>query len=120
MRRVLLIDRSDGTAEVLKTALPRRGFEVRAEDQHWRAAQLLRQPLPEWEFVVIVARNTCEDDVTLLRELVVAIAAVSSERRARIYLRVVRTLCSRAAHPNCKIGGTVCTPLILQIGLSKK
>lgn len=72
MRRVLLIDRSDGTAEVLKTALPRRGFELRAEDQHWRAAQLLRQPLPEWEFVVIVARNTCEDDVTLLRELVVA------------------------------------------------
>lgn len=72
MRRVLLIDRSHDTAEVLKTALLRRGFEVRAEDQQWKAAQLLRQPIPEWEFVVIVARNTCEDDVTLLRELMVA------------------------------------------------
>jgi ActR/RegA family two-component response regulator len=72
MRRVLLIDRSDGTAEELKTAMLRRGFKVRAEDQRLRAAQLLRQPVPEWEFVVIVARSSREDDVTLLRELVVA------------------------------------------------
>lgn len=72
MRRVLLFDRSDGTAEALKTALLRRGFEVRAEDQRWRAAQLLRQPLPEWEFVVIVARSLGEDNVTLLRDLVAA------------------------------------------------
>lgn len=72
MRRVLLIDRSGGAAEALRVTFIREGFEVRVEDQQWRASQLLRRALPECEFVVIMARNTCEDDVALLRELVAA------------------------------------------------
>jgi ActR/RegA family two-component response regulator len=69
VRRVLLIDRSDGIAEELRTALQHRGFEVRAEDQRWRAAQLLRHSLPEWEFVVIVARTGADERLELLCEL---------------------------------------------------
>jgi len=72
MRHLLLIDRSGENTEVLKSALRRRGFDVHVEDQQWRAVQALRQPVPEWEFVVIVAGSTPDNDATLLRELVVA------------------------------------------------
>lgn len=72
MRRVLLIDRSPADAVALKAALRRHGFEVNVEDPEWRALQELRHPVPECEFVVIVARRTPESDVKLLRELVTA------------------------------------------------
>ncbi len=72
MRRILLIDRSDQGAAVLGSALRQRGFEVRIEDQRWRAVQALRQPVPLWEFVVVVARSRSEEDVDLLRDLIVA------------------------------------------------
>lgn len=70
MRRVLLIYRPEEGAEVLRSALLRRGFEVSVEAQQWRAVQALRQPVPMWEFVVIVAKNM--DDVVLMREIVKA------------------------------------------------
>ena len=72
MRRVLLIDRSGEDAQGLKTAMLRRGFDVRIEDQRWRATQVLRQPLPACEFVVIVAGSIPENDVALLQELIAA------------------------------------------------
>jgi hypothetical protein len=72
MRRVLLIDRSPADAVALKAALRRHGFEAKVEDLQWRAVQVLRRPVLECEFVVIVARSTPESDVKQLRELVMA------------------------------------------------
>lgn len=72
MRRVLLIDQSKEHVAALKAPLCRRGFQVRVEDLRWRAIQVLRQSVPRWEFVVIVARGNAEEDVTLLRDLIVA------------------------------------------------
>jgi ActR/RegA family two-component response regulator len=72
MRRVLLIDDSDEHAATLKAALRLRGFEVSIEDQSWRAINALRQRVPEWEFVLYVARNAPEKELNLLRDLIVA------------------------------------------------
>ena len=72
MRRVLLIDSCDEHATMLRQALHQRGFDVRTEDHRWRTLQALRQPVPEWEFVIIVARNRPEEQIASLRELVIA------------------------------------------------
>ena len=72
MRRVLLIDRPGKDGAALAVELRRRGFEVRIEDSQWRAAEELCRPVPVWEFVVLVTRTTSEEDVKLLRELVMA------------------------------------------------
>jgi len=72
LRGVLLIDRSGERTATLKNALRFRGFDMCIEDQGWRAVQALRKPVPEWEFVVVVAGSTSQEDVDLLRELVEA------------------------------------------------
>jgi len=72
MRRVLLIDRSGENPSALAAALRHHGFEARIEDQHWRAVYALRQSVPQWEFVVIVVRIASEEEMALLRDLVVA------------------------------------------------
>lgn len=72
MRRVLLIDRPDEHASKLKAALRLRGFETFIEGQKWRAVHVLRQHVPTWEFVVIVARAVADERLELLRELILA------------------------------------------------
>jgi len=72
MRRVLLIDRSRENAVTLKTVLHHHGFEVHIEDRRWLAVQELRQPVPLWEFVVVVAGASSETDLAFLRELIAA------------------------------------------------
>lgn len=71
MRRVLLIHQFSEQPAALQAALIGRGFVVHIEDQRWRAIQALRQPLPEWEFVVVVG-NACEGELALLRDLIAA------------------------------------------------
>ena len=72
MRRVLLIGTSRENTVPLRTALHHRGFEVHIEDQRWMAVQALRQPVPLWEFVVVVAGANSETDLAFLRELIAA------------------------------------------------
>lgn len=72
MRRILLIDRSDRSAAMLGTALRQRGFDVRIEDQQWKAVRALRQPVPLWDFVIVVASGSSEGDLAWLRDLIAA------------------------------------------------
>lgn len=72
MRRVLLIDRLDNEAVQLKAALRQNGFEASLENKRWKAIQLLRRRVPEWDFVVVFARCDPEEQFIPFRDLVEA------------------------------------------------
>lgn len=72
MRRVLLIDRSHHNAAMLQAALRQRRFDVYIEGQKCRAVEMLCRVVPQWEFVVVVARNASKEELVLLRDLVMA------------------------------------------------
>lgn len=72
MRRVLLIDSCGDHRAALFEALRHRGFDVHIEQNRWQTLRALRQPTPEWEFVIIVARLRPEEHLSILREVTVA------------------------------------------------
>jgi ActR/RegA family two-component response regulator len=72
MRRVFLIDTCGDYGAMLREALHDRGFDVHTEENRWKTVRALRQPTPEWEFVIIVVKMRPEEQLCKLRELVVA------------------------------------------------